>query len=68
MENLNVNAKALKQDNLFEEGKCKYYIQFAKGKKMFAINVGETTYNKLIDLLVEESKEIVKNEKAKLDK
>ena len=53
-----IEIKLLSQDNLFEEGKKKYYIQFKTDKGQHVINVGETTFKKV--------EELTKNDKEKV--
>lgn len=63
-----LEVRALEQDNLFHEGKKRYYLQIASKSKNVVINVGEGTFKKVLELVQNESDKSTKNEKDKLDK
>lgn len=64
-----LTVKAITQENLFEIGKNRYYVQMTNEKgKTVTINLGESTYKKIVEVLNNEAEKTVKNEKDKMDK
>lgn len=61
-----LEVKAMKQENLFHEGKSRYYVQMTSGKKTVVINLGETTFRKVIDVINEETLGAAKVEEMKI--
>lgn len=50
---MELEIKVMKQENLFDEGKYKYYLKISKGDLMKIINIGEQTYNDVNKLITE---------------
>lgn len=64
-----LEVKAVKQENLFHQGKERYYIQILNSKnEQLTISVGMSTYNKLLDVLFGELTEEITEEKHKVIK
>nr|WAE43730.1 MAG: hypothetical protein [Microviridae sp.] len=60
-----LTVKCVKQPNMFDDGKFKYYIVFRKGAEQHVINVGETTYEKVLSLTIDTINKNAEKEAAK---